>query len=176
MTSIQWILLILCIAGLLVYLAGRCSIDKGAEGEGYVGPIEPIQGMLPVAKQASMIPKDSASASTSNPQLAKPDYRDWSDARDSFNYFLEIYKPDTAIISGKQGDVTAMLLEAPRYIAAIEKYILNPEAIPSRDLLDRATEAKELANAMRVVGPADPWGIGWEWPGGVLQCNDDLMA
>ncbi len=174
MSSIQCILLILCIAVGLLYLMGG---QKGEEGYvGYVGPVEPVQGMLPRAKQVSMIPRDSASATTSNPQLAKPDYRDWATARDSFMYFLEVYKPDTAIVSGKQADITAMLMDAPRFIADIEKFILNPEAVPSRDILERGAEAQELANAMRRVGPADPWSLGWERPGNVSACDDNLMG
>ncbi len=173
MSSIQWIFLILCIAVGLLYLMGvRARRDE----EGYVGPVEPVQGVLPKAKQGSMIPRDSASATTSNPQLAKPDYRDWATARDSLLYFLEVYKPDTAIVSGKQADITAMLMDAPKFVADIEKFILNPEAVPSRDILDRGAEAQELANAMRRVGPADPWSVGWERPGNVSGCDDNLMG
>ena len=138
-------------------------------------PVQPVQGVLPEALQASMIPRDSASATTSNPQLAKPDYRDWVAAHDSFEYFLDIYTPTTALISGKQHEVTEMLLEAPRYLSLIKGYIRNPEAVPSRDILDRGHEAQALANAMRRVGAADPYLFG-ERPGCISHRDDDLMA
>lgn len=142
--------------------------------EGFL--VQPVQGELPEATQASMIPHASAGASTTNPQLAKPDYRDWVAARDSFQYFLDIYTPDTALISGQQHEVAEMLLEAPRYLSLIKAYIRNPEAIPSRDLLDRGAEAQELADAMRRVGPAEPVGVCLDTPAIVSYRDDNLMA
>lgn len=168
MTSIQWILLILCIAAVMLYVRGLETL------EGFL--VQPVQGELPEVQQASMIPRDSAGASTTNPQLAKPDYRDWVAARESFQYFLDIYTPDAALISGRQHEVTEMLLEAPRYLSLIKGYIRNPEAVPSRDLLDRGAEAQELANAMRRVGPAEPTGVCLDTPALVLYSNDNLMS
>ena len=133
--------------------------------EGFVAPVSPVQGELPAATQVSYIPRDSASATTANPQLAKPDYRDWADARESFQYFLEVYRP------GEE----AMFLEAPVHLRAIEDYILNPESVPSRAILERAKEARRLADSMRRVGAADPWN-GWEQPSCISYGNDDLMA
>jgi hypothetical protein len=126
---------------------------------------------LPTVSQASYIPRDSASATTTNPQLAKPDYRDWIDARDSFLYFLEIYSPATA-----NEDANAMLRDVPALVKQIDAYILDPEAIPSRELLGRAAEARAVADSMRRVGPADAWSVGWERPGCISYRNDDLMA
>jgi hypothetical protein len=151
MTSIQWILLILCIAAVLLYWK---ALESSTEG--YIGPVQPVQGQLPKATQISYIPRDSASATTVNPTLAKPDYREWANARQGFQFFLEAYTPEGALGSGKQGEIAAMLLDAPRFLQKIEQFILNPEAIPSRDILERAIEAEALANAMRYVGPADP--------------------
>lgn len=136
--------------------------------EGYAGPIQPIYGRLPMAAQTSFIPRDTAAATTVNPQLAKPDYRDFANARQSFRFFLEAYSPEAALGTGKQGtqgEIAAMLLDAPRFLQKIETYILKPEEVPSRDILERAIEAEALANAMRRVGPADPWSVGWERPG-----------
>lgn len=146
--------------------------------EGYVGPVAPLQAAFPVAVQASFIPRDSAAATTANPQLAKPDYRDWTDARDSFNYFLEIYSPATVrqVTDVPRADIDAMFLEAPKYVRQIEDFILNPETTPSRDLLERGFEAQRLANAIRQVGPADPLSVGWERPGCISHVNDNLMA
>ena len=164
MSSIQWIVLILCIVG-VVYVVWPVR-------EGFA--IQPIQGEFPEALQASYIPRDSAGATTANPDVAKPDYRDWWDARDSFLYFLEIYSPASAAASG--ADVGPMLREAPQSIRTIDAYIQDPEAIPSRALLDRGKEARALADRMRRVGPADPWSVGWERPGCISHRNDDLMA
>ncbi len=176
MSSIQSILLILCIVAIVAYIVGLLDGGRYGRPEGFAAPVSPVQGRLPEALQSSMIPRDSASATTANPQLAKPDYRDWTDARDSFGYFLEIYTPSAAEQSGKSNDIAAMLLEVPKYIAQIEQFILKPEAVPSRDLLERGVEARELADSMRRVGPAEPYGVGWERPGPV-SCNDDnLMA
>lgn len=140
MTPIQWILVILCIVGVLAYLWGLRTL------EGFIAPVQPIMGVLPVAKQASMIPRDSASATTGDPQLAKPDYRDWANARENLLYFLEAYRPSLA-----DAEAQEMVLNAPRYIQQIEAYIRNPEAVPSRDLLDRGFEAQVLADRMRRV-------------------------
>jgi hypothetical protein len=171
MTSIQWILLILCIAAIMLYFRALNS-----PVEGYRGPVQPVEGELPMAVQASFIPRDSASATTANPELAKPDYREWANARQSFQFFLEAYSPEAAFGSGKGGEVAAMLLDAPRFLQKIETYILKPEEVPSRDILERAVEAEVLANAMRRVGAADPWSVGWERPGCISYRNDDLMA
>jgi hypothetical protein len=138
-----------------------------------------------------MIPRDSASATTGNPQLAKPDYREWANARENLLYFLATYTPAIADAESQE-----MMLNAPRYLQQIEAYIRNPEsriasvlptgenkqsldiladlrddirlpsmdgrqtmpnlasipeAVPSRDLLDRGAEAQVLADRMRLV-------------------------
>lgn len=168
MKPIQWILLILCIV----------AIYKGLKTEGFlVAPVQPVMGELPEAVQASYIPRDSASATTANPELAKPDYRDWVDARDSFTYFLEIYTPTTAAESGADpAAIQSMFLNAPLYIRRIHEYILKPEAIPSRDILTEAKTARRLADAIRRVGPADPNPMGAPYKGCLSYRNDDLMA
>jgi hypothetical protein len=140
MNSIQTILIILCIAAVLFYVLGLRTL------EGFIGPVQPVQGVLPLAKQTSMIPRDSASATTGNPQLAKPDYRDWANARENLLYFLEAYRPSVA-----DPDAQEIVLNAPRYLQQIDAYIRNPEALPSRDLLDRGAEAQVLADRMRRV-------------------------
>jgi hypothetical protein len=140
LTSIQRILLLLCIAAVMFYVLGVRTL------EGFIAPVQPVQGMLPVAKQSSMIPRDSASATTGDPQLAKPDYRDWANARENLLYFLEAYRPAIADAESQE-----MVLNAPRYLQQIEAYIRNPEAVPSRDLLDRGFEAQVLADRMRLV-------------------------
>jgi hypothetical protein len=173
--SRQWILCILCIAAIMLYVRGLESDHEGF----LIAPVQPVMGTLPEAIQASYIPRDSASATTANPDLAKPDYRDWVDARDSFTYFLEIYTPETAADSGADpAALRAMFLNAPLYIRRIHEYILNPEAIPSRDILEEAKEARQLADAIRRVGPADPNPLlGAPLYKGCLSLrNDDLMA
>jgi hypothetical protein len=173
MTSIQWMFLILCIAAIMLYFRAL-QVTEGYQTQ---GPVQPVMGNLPKILQASYIPKDVASASTSNPDLAKPDYRDWVDARDSFTYFLEIYTPEAAATSGADPlALKSMLMNAPLYIRRIHEYILKPESIPSRDILEEAKEARQLADAVRRVGPADPYSVGWERPGCISHRNDDLMA
>ncbi len=140
--------------------------------------MEPVQAQFPQAAQISMIPRDSASATTANPQLAKPDYRDWIDAREAFTYFLEIYRPATLPPVGDpdREAITAMFLAAPLYLKQIETYILKPEAVPSRDLLERAAEARRYANRIRQVVPAEPNTGDWERPGCISHIGDNLMA
>ncbi len=171
--STQWMLFILCIAAILLY-------GMAMNTEGFlIAPIQPKRGELPEATQSSYIPRDSASATTANPELAKPDYRDWVDARDSFTYFLEIYQPATAAESGADlSALQAMFLNAPLYIRRIHEYILNPEAIPSRDILEEGKIARQLADAIRRVGPADPNPLMGAplYKGCLTYRNDDLMA
>ncbi len=167
--------LILCIAAIMLYFRALSlplplSLPLGQEGYLSYGPVQPVQGELPEVVQASYIPRDVAAATTANPDLAKPEYRDWVDARDSFTYFLEIYSPAAAAESGADpAALQEMLLTAPLYIQQIHEYILKPEAVPSRDLLDRGFEAKQLADAVRRVGPADPYSVGWERPGCIYK-------
>ena len=165
--------LILCIAAIMLYFRA-IQVSEGYQTQ---GPVQPVMGNLPKILQASYIPKDVASATTSNPDLAKPDYRDWVDARDSFTYFLEIYTPEAAADSSADPlALKSMLMNAPLYIRRIHEYILKPESIPSRDILEEAKEARQLADAVRRVGPADPYSVGWERPGCISHRNDDLMA
>ena len=116
-----------------------------------------LSGTVPVAKQASFIPGDVAGATTSRPGLAKPEIRDWVDARDSFLYFLEAYDPTVVADSGADPvAVKKMVMEAPVALAKIETYILDPESVPSRDILETSEEARGLADLLRRVGPMDP--------------------
>jgi hypothetical protein len=160
---------VLVIAGVLYYTSRQT--------EGFKAAIAPIQGQFPAAKQSSFIPSDSATATTANPQLAKPDIRDFVDARDTFQYFLDIYSPASARASGASlSAIDAMLRIAPAAQQAIQRYIEKPELIPSREVLHQAVEARSLADAMRRVGPADAFGVGWPRPGCISYRNDDLMA
>jgi hypothetical protein len=137
-------------------------------------------GTVPAAKQASMIPADVAGATTVNPDVAKPEFRDWVSAKDSFQYFLDVYSAAAARSTGaSQAEIQATLRTAPVDLAAIETYILEPESVPSRDVLARGQVARRLADAMRRVGPMDPHMLGpQETPSTVVKglANDDLMA
>lgn len=165
----------LCVICIVISIIIVYSLTR-APTEGYQGPRTTVQGQLPQPAQASYIPRDSASATTANPLLAKPDYRDWGQALDSFNYFLEIYSPQTAAASFNSENIQSMFINAPYYIQQINAYIQNPEAVPTRDILARGSEAQELANSMRRVGIAGAFMPGWQGPGCVSNANDNLMA
>jgi hypothetical protein len=138
--------------GLIAWFLQLWLLD-GATQEGFAI----LSGTVPVAKQASFIPGDVAGATTSRPDLAKPEIRDWIDARDSLLYFLEAYDP--AVVADSGADPVAvkkMVMEAPVALAKIEAYILDPESVPSRDILETAVEARALADLLRRVGPMDP--------------------
>jgi hypothetical protein len=174
MKPIHKTLCVICIVAIitLYYIITRAHSFR----EGYQGARTTVQGQVPQPTQASYIPRDSASATTANPLLAKPDYRDWGQARDSFNYFLEIYSPQSADASFNRDDIKSMFLNVPYYLQQIEAYIQNPEATPSRDILERGAEAQELANSMRRVGNAGAWLSSYERPGCISYINDNLMA
>ncbi len=135
----------------------------------------PPQAPLPQPKQLSFISSDASSSTTSNPFLAQPDYRDWWNARDSFQYFLDIYTPETAKQAGITEKANAMLLQAPQSLALIRAYIRNPESVPSRTILRDARTARALANAMRRIGPMNSSDPSLSYAG-IKFKNDNLLA
>ncbi len=160
--TILWI----CV-GILVFLFWRGRM------EGFLS--EPPQAPVPQPKQVSFISADASSSTTANPFLAQPDYRDWWNARDSFRYFLDIYSASKAKEAGIVEEANRMLLQAPQALALIQKYIRNPEEVPTRTVLRDGRIARKLADQMRRIGPMNPQYYG-EQSANISNRNDDLLA
>ncbi len=114
-------------------------------------------GTVPEPTQLSSISHDAPKATTANPDLAKPDMRDWADARDSLQLFLDAY--GMAAHEGRihESDanpkaVAQMLRIAPLALQDVERFIEKPETLPDRGILDVATRARLLANMLRRPG------------------------
>ena len=119
-------------------------------------------GTIPTPTQLSTISRDVAKSTTANPDLAKPDMRDWAEARDAFRLFLDAY--GMAAQEGRIHDsdanpkaISQMLRIAPLALEDIEKFIAKPETLPSRDILTVAERAKLLANLLRRPGSSKPF-------------------
>ncbi len=145
---------------------------KGVK-EGFLS--EPPQAPVAQPKQVSFISSDASSSTTANPYLAQPDYRDWWNARDSFRYFLDVYSSDKAKKAGSVQEANRMLLQAPQSLAQIQKYIRNPEEVPTRSILREGRTARKLADQMRRIGPMDPQQY-FDRHSTITNRNDDLLA
>ena len=155
------------VAGLLILLFWFDRVKEGFLSE-------PPQGRVPQPKQISFISADASSATTANPFLAQPDYRDWWMARDSFRYFLDIYSAEKAQKAGITEKANQMLLQAPQALSLIQAYIRNPEAVPTRTILRDARTARTLANEMRRIGPMDASNP--NTPYAEIKKSDNLLA
>lgn len=116
---------------------------------------------LPEPTQVSSISRDVAKATTANPDLAKPDMRDWADARDSLQLFLDAYGMAASQGRLHESDanpkaVAQMLRIAPLALQDVEYFIAKPESLPDRGILDVAERAKLLANMLRRPGDMKP--------------------
>jgi hypothetical protein len=85
--------------------------------------------------------------------------RDWAEARDSLQLFLDAYG-----MAAKEGRlheseanpkaVAQMLRLAPLALQDVQAFIEKPESLPDRNILDVAERAKLLGNLLRKPGPS----------------------